>query len=128
MRVFKNKAFSRFADRNEISDEDLCEAVQRVSRGLSDADLGGGVIKQRIARKGAGKSSGFRSMVLFRKEDRAVFVHGFAKKDLSNITPKELKALKKLAKIMLGYSDSQLATVVASGALVEVQCNGKAVS
>ncbi len=52
MRVFKNKAFSRFADKNEISDEGLCEAVRRASRGLVDADLGGGVIKQRLARKG----------------------------------------------------------------------------
>jgi hypothetical protein len=128
MRVFKNKAFSRFADRNDISDEDLCDAVQQVLRGLIDADLGGGVIKQRIARKGEGKSGGFRSMVLFKEKDRAVFVHGFAKKDLGNVTPKELKALKKLAKIMLGYSDAQLTTVVASGALVEVQFNGNEVS
>ena len=64
MRVFKNKPFARFADRNDVSDEDLCEAVARASRGLIDADLGGGVIKQRIARKGAGRSGGLRSMIL----------------------------------------------------------------
>jgi len=128
MRVFKNKAFSRFAHRNEISDEDLCDAVQRASRGLIDADLGGGVLKQRIARKGQGKSGGFRSMILFKERDRAVFVHGFAKKDLGNVSPIELKALKKLAKMMLAYSDGQMATVIASGTLVEVKCDGKAVS
>jgi hypothetical protein len=128
MRVFKNKAFSRFAATNEISDEDLCNAVQRASRGLIDADLGGGVIKQRIARKGEGKSGGFRSMILFKQGERAIFVHGFAKKDVGNISPKELKALKKLAKIMLAYSDAQIAAVVASGTLVEVKCNGKAIS
>ncbi|MBZ5628494.1 MAG: type II toxin-antitoxin system RelE/ParE family toxin [Acidobacteriia bacterium] len=128
MRVFKNKAFSRFADGNKISDEDLCDTVQRASRGLIDANLGGGVIKQRIARKGGGKSGGFRSMILFRVGNRAVFVHGFAKKDLGNINPNELKALKKLARIMLGYSDAQIATVVALGTLFEVKCNGKTVS
>lgn len=96
MRVFKNRAFSRFADRNDITDEDLCDAVQRATRGLIDADLGGGVVKQRIARKGEGKSGGFRSMILFKEKNRAVFVHGFAKKDLGNVSPKELKALKKL--------------------------------
>jgi hypothetical protein len=85
MRVFKNKAFSRFADRNDISGEDLCEAVQRILRGLIDADLGGGVIKQRIARKGEGKSGGFRSMGPVQRRDRAVFVHGFAKKDLGRL-------------------------------------------
>jgi hypothetical protein len=98
MRVFKNHAFSRFAARNAISDEDLCEAMQRASRGLIDADLGGGVMKQRIARTGEGKSGGFRSMILFRAQKRSVFVHGFAKKDLGNIDAKELKALRELAK------------------------------
>ena len=128
MRVFKNKSFSRFADGSEISEEELCEGVQRASRGLIDANLGGGVIKQRIARKGEGKSGGFRSIMLLKEGKRAIFVHGFAKKDLGNINLKELKALKKLAKIMLEYSDAQIATVVASGTLVEVKCNDKAVS
>ena len=127
MRVFKTKPFSRFADRNEISDEDLCQAVHRASRGLMDADLGGGVIKQRIARKGEGKSGGFRAMILLKAGSRAVFVHGFAKKDLGNIGPQELKALKKLAKIMLGYSETQVATVLASGTLIEVKCDGKTI-
>jgi hypothetical protein len=128
MRVFKTKPFSRFAERNEISDEDLCGALERALRGLRNADLGGSVIKQRIARKGEGKSGGFRSMILFNAASRAVFVHGFAKKDLGNISPKELSALKKLARIMLAYSDGQIAMVVASGTLIEVKCNGKAVS
>jgi hypothetical protein len=128
MRVFKNKAFARFADRNDISDEDLCDAVQRASRGLIDADLGGGVIKQRIARKGEGKSGGFRSMILFRAGTRAVFVHGFAKKDSANIDAGELKALKKLAKTVLGYSEDEMTSAVGSGVFLEVKCNGETVS
>lgn len=128
MRVLKTKSFSRFAERNQISSDELCDAVQRARKGLIDADLGGGVIKQRIARKGAGKSGGFRSIILFRVEIRAIFVHGFAKKDLGNVSPKELKALKKLAKIMLAYSEAQIEALLASGPLVEVKCNGEAVS
>ena len=128
MRVFKNKAFARFADRNDIIDEDLCEAVERARRGLIDADLGGGVIKQRIARKGEGKSGGFRSMILFQAETRAVFVHGFAKKDFANINAGELKALKKLAKVVLAYSEREMASAMAFGVFVEVNCNGKTIS
>jgi len=124
MRVFQNKAFSRFAERNGISDGDLCEAVQRMQKGLIDADLGSGVVKQRIARKGEGKSGGFRSMILFRAHDRAVFVHGFAKKDIGNIGPRELKALKKLAKLILAYSDAEMRRALASEALIEVRCDG----
>ena len=79
MRLFKNKPFSRFARKAKLSDTALREAVGRAERGLIDADLGGGVIKQRIAREGAGKSSGFRTIILFRAGERSFFVHGFAK-------------------------------------------------
>jgi len=75
---------------------------------LIDADLGGGVIEQRIARTGEGKSGGFRSMILFRAQKRSVFVHGFAKKDLGNIDAKELKALRKLAKVAWGTQKRKL--------------------
>ncbi len=63
MRVFKTKPFARFADHDGIDDNELCDAVRRAARGLIDADLGGGVIKQRLARKGRGKSGGFRSII-----------------------------------------------------------------
>lgn len=128
MRVFKNRAFTRFALKNKISDQELCQALFRAARGLVDADLGGGVIKQRIAREGAGKSSGFRSLIMFRNNDRAIFVHGFAKKDVDNIDARELRALKKLAKIMFAYSEAEMIIMVRSGALLEVNCHGKTVS
>jgi len=70
MRVFMTKPFVRFASRERIADEELCEAVRRAERGLIDADLGGGVIKQRLARAGQGKSGGFRSILLFRRARR----------------------------------------------------------
>jgi len=64
----------------------LCAAVHRAERGLVDADLSGGVIKQRIARPGEGRSGGFRSILYFRSHERAFFVFGFAKSDLDKIT------------------------------------------
>ena len=76
---FVTKPFVRFASRERIADEELCEAVRRAERGLIDADLGGGVIKQRLARAGQGKSGGFRSILLFRRGSKAFFVYGFAR-------------------------------------------------
>jgi hypothetical protein len=128
MRVFKSKTFARFSERNAIPNEDLCDAVRRASRGLIDANLGGGVLKQRLAREGGGRSGGFRAIVFFRSGDRAVFAHGFAKKDRGNITQKESGALKKLAKIMLGFSGAEISTAVAAGVLVEVTCDGETIS
>jgi len=67
-------------------------------------------------------------MILFRAETRAVFVHGFAKKDIANLDAGEIKVLKKLAKAVLGYSEREMASAVAAGVFVEVKCNGKKVS
>jgi len=95
---------------------------------LVAAELGGGVIKQRIARSGQGKSGGFRTLIVFRAGTRAIFVHGFAKSEKANIEKDELVALKKLAAELLGYDDKTLARVVASGVLLEVKCDEKTVS
>jgi len=81
VRIFKNKAFMRFARKAGVDDSALCDGIWDAERGLIAADLGGGVIKQRIARLGEGKSGGFRALIVFRSGTRAVFVHGFAKNE-----------------------------------------------
>jgi hypothetical protein len=124
MRVFKNKPFARFARKNEIADADLCKAIQSAETGLIAADLGGGVIKQRLARRGSGKSGGFRTLILFKTGERAIFVYGFAKKDVENLRSDELAALRKLAAEMLAYRIEEMERAVASGTLMEVKCDG----
>ena len=123
MRVFKNKAFARFARKARLTDAVLCAAIADATRGLIDADLGGGVVKQRIARQGGGKSGGFRTIILFRIGKKAFFVHGFAKNEQDNIRDDELAAFKLLAAEMLAYDDEALATAVGNGTLTEVMCN-----
>jgi hypothetical protein len=123
MRVFKNKPFARFARRAALDDAALCRTVARAEQGLIDADLGGGVIKQRVARAGGGLSSGFRTMILYKRGRRALFVYGFAKSERSNVSPDEIAALKELASEMLAYDDATMARAVASGALIEVECH-----
>lgn len=120
LRVFKNSWFERFAKKEGLTDEVLLEAVTRAEQGLIDADLGGGVIKQRIARQGKGKSSGYRSIIIFKKGDKAFFVFGFPKNRRQNISKEELAAFKKLAKEILKLSDELIAASIASGTWVEV--------
>jgi len=86
MRTFKTRWFARFARREGMSDEALREAIERAERGLIDADLGGGLIKQRIARPGGGRSGGYRTIIAYRIADRAVFLDGFAKSEQGNIS------------------------------------------
>ena len=106
--MFNTKPFARFAHREGIADEALCDAVERAGRGLVDADLSGGVIKQRIARPSQGRSGGVRVMVLYRRGERSFFVHGFAKSDRGNLRRRELGALRSLADKMLGLDGPDL--------------------
>jgi hypothetical protein len=124
MRVFKTKPFSRFARHEGIGDEELCDAIRRIEAGLIDADLGGGVIKQRLAREGQGKSGGFRSIVLIRRGLMAFFVYGFAKSDRDAIRRDELKAFRALADEILALDDKALAAAMRNGTITEVRCHG----
>lgn len=121
MRIFKNAWFVRFARRENIRDAVLVDAVARAARGDIDADLGGGVIKQRIARPGQGKSGGYRSIILFRKGARAFFVYGFAKSDRENIQDDELEKFKTLAKAWFALPDKQIEAMVKNNAITEVK-------
>ena len=124
MRVFKNAWFGRFARKRKISEEVIWDAVDRAEKGLVDADLGGGVIKQRIARPGEGKSKGYRSIVLYRKGDKAFFVYGFPKSDLGNIRGDEEEQFKKAAKLILALSDDQICQLIENGQFEEVKKDG----
>jgi hypothetical protein len=124
VRIFKTKSFARFARKARITDGVLCAAIVDASRGLIDADLGGGVVKLQIARQGGGKSGGFRTIILFQIGERAFFVHGFAKNEQDNIRDDELFAFKLLAAEMLAYGDAALAKAIGNGTLTEVMGNG----
>jgi hypothetical protein len=128
LRVFKNAWFERFAEKENISDHLLWEAIERAEQGLIDADLGSGVIKQCIARPGAGKSKGYRSIVIYRKKDKAFFVYGFPKSELNNIPSNEEAHFKKAAKWILGLSDDQIHQLIENGQFEEVLKDGKKVS
>ncbi len=127
LRTFKTRAFARFADREGLEDAALCEAVRRAGEGLVDAELGGGVIRQRIARKGGGRSGGFRTIVMFRRGELAFFVHGFAKSARDNIRRKELSGLRLLAHEYLALDAAGLAVAQATGSTIEVECDDRAV-
>ncbi len=91
---------------------------------MIDADLGGGVTKQRIARPGEGKSEGYRSIVVFRNGDKAFFVYGFPKSELGNIRDDEAEQFKKAAKSILALSDDLIRQMIENDQLKEVMKDG----
>jgi hypothetical protein len=124
MRIFKNKTFSKWAAKEGLNDTDLRMAVDELERGLIDANLGGHVIKKRVALKGRGKSGGVRTLLVYKITDKTFFVYGFAKSVRTNISINELRALKLLAKELRSYSDNNLLEAMKNGVLVEVKNNG----
>ena len=107
MRIFKSRWFQRFAKKEEIADAVLRDAAERANRGQIDADLGGEVIKQRIARPGHGKSTGYRTIILFRRGSKAFFVYGFPKSQRANVDDHELRQFKDAAKHVLALTAKQ---------------------
>ena len=119
-RIYKNRWFAKYASREGISDTALMAAIDQANRGLVDADLGGGLIKQRVARGGGGKSGGYRTLVFFRRDEVAVFAFGFAKSSKANLNEVELRTYKMAAKIVLALTQAQVDTEVREERLFEV--------
>ena len=128
MRIFQSRWFQRFARKEGIADAALRDAVARADRGQIDADLGGEVIKQRIARPGQGRSKGYRSIILFRRGEKAFFVYGFSKSQRANIDDDEEQQFKEAAKHVLALREKQLAELVKRGDFTEVKANEQKVS
>jgi hypothetical protein len=125
MAVYKTRWFDRWARQEGLAASSLCAAVQQMTQGLVDTDLGGGLFKMRIGRPGQGKSGGFRTLVVTNKGNRWVFVLGFRKNERSNIDKDESEALKKLAAHLLSLAPLALGKAQSAGELIEVDCDAK---
>lgn len=123
MRAFKTKAFDRWAAGEGLSDQALWSAVDEMDRGLLGNSLGGQVYKKRVALPGRGKRGGTRTLIAYRSKERAFFTFGFAKNERANIGRKDLKAIKLLAKELLGLTNSALRKATVAGELIEVNEN-----
>lgn len=125
MAVYKTKWFDRWTRKEGLTDVSLCRAVSEMASGLVDADLGGGLVKKRVARSGQGKSGGFRTLVATNRGTRWVFVFGFPKNERGNIDKDEAEALKKLAAHLLALTPQAVGNAQRAGELIEVNCNAE---
>ena len=119
MRFFKKPWFQRFAEKEGITDAALKSLVKGMEEGRINADLGGFVYKQRLAREGGGKSRGYRALLFYRKGDRVFFAFGFAKSDQANISRRDLVILKAEAQLLMECAEVDLNKMVRDGMLVE---------
>jgi len=128
VRIFKTKWFTRFARKEDLSDKKLADAVQELENGLHDGELGGNLIKKRVARTGEGKSGGYRTIIVYRARNRAVFVYGFPKSTKANLSAVELDVYQKMAQILLSFNDDGITKALNVGELEEVNYHGEKIS
>jgi len=120
MKKLKTKWFSRWSKKQKISDTKLLRAIEDMQNNLSSVNLGGGLFKVRVASENAGKSSSYRTIVVYREDDRAVLVYGFIKKEQENLSSDELKSFKTLAKDILKLNDEALTRAIEKNVFVKI--------
>lgn len=120
MKCYKTRSFTRWAKKVGLSDKALYGAWQEIIKGLIDADLGGGIIKKRVALPGRGKSGSTRTLIATNKNDCWIFLLGFEKNERANISGEELEALQLLASDLLALSSKQISISIQDGALAEI--------
>jgi hypothetical protein len=121
VRVLKTKFFARWARKERIDDSSLAAAVAEMRRGLVDAQLGGNLLKKRVARPGAGKSGGYRTFVASDQHDRWIFIYGLAKKDRDDLGDDELHDLKRAAQAYLALSEEMVSRALGTGELRKIE-------
>lgn len=120
MRVLQTKEFKKWNKSENLSNEDLSKAIAEIENGLIDAHLGGGLVKKRIAIGSSGKSSGTRTLIAYKKGQKAFFLYGFKKNEISNIDASELKTLKRLGDMLMARSDAEINLSIEMKLLYEV--------
>jgi len=118
MKKLKTKWVAKWAKKHKVDDEKLILAIEDLEDNLSSSNLGGGLFKVRVASTNSGKSGGFRTLIVYREDDKAVVVYGFAKKEQENLSKSELLAFKSLSKDILSQSDSDLKMAIEQGVFI----------
>lgn len=115
------KHFAKWATKQNIMGNELHKGLEEIRSGTFEANLGGHIYKKRIRFEGKGKSGSGRTIVCYQKGDIAIYIHGFAKNEKSNLSNKELIAFKEFAKVLLGLSDEKIQIAVKAGDFIEVK-------
>lgn len=121
MKKLSTKWFQKWAKKTNLSNNILLEAIDNLEKGLSTSSLGNNLYKVRIKREHSGKNSGFRTIILYKAEDRAVFLYGFGKNEKSNIDKNELMYFIKLGIDLLCLSVDNLNQAIEKNVLFDPQ-------
>lgn len=121
IQILVTKTFARWMRKSHVNNADIVGAAEEMVLGLIDANLGGHLIKKRVALRGRGKSAGARTIVATKFEQRWIFLFGFEKNERSNIDASELKVLQELAASLLDLDQQAIDVAISTGQLFQLQ-------
>jgi hypothetical protein len=115
------KWFKKWARKSKVNDEDLLDTISNLKDGLSTVDLGSNLFKVRVKREHGGKSSGFRTIIIYKKDEKAIFLYGFGKNEKDNINKTELLYFKKLGNDFLNLNQEEIEQLIDKKSLFEIE-------
>ncbi|NOQ64368.1 MAG: hypothetical protein GQ582_07635 [Methyloprofundus sp.] len=121
MKILSTKWFNKWAKKSKLGGTDLIEAVGNLEQGLSTANLGNHLFKVRVKKAHSGKSSGFRTIVVYQNNNKAIFLYGFEKNERSNIDNSELQYFKKFGNDLLNMNEEQVDNFIEQKILFNVE-------
>lgn len=108
MKRLSTKWFKKWSKKVKLTNDDLLVAISDLEDGLSTIDLGSHLFKVRVKREHSGKSSGFRTIIVYQEGEKAIFLYGFGKNEKENIDKAELQYFKKLGNDLLALDSEEL--------------------
>ncbi len=121
MKKLSTKWFKKWSKKVNLSNQDLLETIQNLEAGFSVSELGGNLFKVRAKRKHSGKRSGFRTIIVLKSGEKAIFLYGFGKNEKENISKSDLKNLKKLGHDLISLDSKQLKVAISKGILFDLE-------
>ncbi len=121
MKILSTKWFKKWYQKVNLSNQDLIKAINNLENRLSSANLGNYLFKIRVKRQDSGKSAGFRTIVIYQKNDKAIFIYGFGKNEKSNFTKSEFQYFKRLAYDFSVLKNEQLEQLVKQKRLFDIE-------
>jgi hypothetical protein len=121
MKKLSTKWFKKWSKKVKLTNDALLEAIDDLEDGASTTDLGSHLYKVRVSREHSGKSSGFRTIIIYQENEKAIFLYGFGKNEKQNISKAELQYFKKLGNDLLALNAEQLEEVIGQKILFDLE-------
>lgn len=121
MKILSTKWFKKWSKKANLTNQDLLEAIKNLEGGLSTANLGNHLFKIRVKREHGGKSSGFRTIVVYQENNKAIFLYGFRKNEKENIGKSDLQYFKKFGDDLLALNKNQIQQFVEQKILFDIE-------